>query len=177
MCLDFSSINFFQAYLEDVIADDSSIRKQDGSRALRSVCQNRIGRDVAWDWLRNDYNRIRSYFGLKSGIGGPIEDMVTSIASDFNTKLKLEELQEFYDEHVDDFGVDNRAIQKAIQMVKANINWMSTNYNTIADWLNNRSPDETTTSEPVTTPSKSSHTSSNAICILFTCIASLISIK
>ena len=127
------------------IADDSKIRKQDASSALRSVCRNRIGRDVAWNWLRSDYDRIRAYFGPKVGIIGPIEDMVVTIASDFNSKFEFDELEEFYAQHIDDFGVNNRGIEKAIQKVKANINWMDNNYETIVDWLNNRTPNPPTT--------------------------------
>ena len=132
------------------IAEDSEIRKQDASSALRSVSRNRIGRDIAWDWVRNDYDRISAYFGPKVGIGGPIEEMVVTIASDFNTKLKLEELKKFYSQHTDDFGTNNREIQKAIQKVKANMNWMDNNYETIVDWLENRNPIEytTTTEDP-----------------------------
>ena len=127
-----------QAYLEMTIEDNSKIRKQDASSALRSVCRNRIGRDVAWDWLRSEYDRIRAYFGPKLGIGGPIEDMVVIIASDFNSNFKLTELEEFYNEHIDDFGTNNMVIKKAIQKVKANINWMDNNYATIVEWLQNR---------------------------------------
>ena len=127
------------------IADDSKIRKQDASSALRSVCRNRIGRDVAWNWLRSDYDRISAYFGPKVGIGGPIEDMVVTIANDFNSKFELDELEDFYNQHIDDFGANNREIEKAIQKVKANINWMDNNYETIVDWLNNRTPNPPTT--------------------------------
>lgn len=81
------------------------------------------------------------------GIGGAIESITQTIASDFNTQLKLEELQQFYEEHIDDFGMDNRDINKAIQTTKANINWVDTNYETIVTWLQNRTRDndETTT--------------------------------
>ena len=123
-----------------MIAEDSEIRKQDASSALRSVCRNRIGRDIAWDWLRSEYDRIRTYFGANAGTGGPIEDMVTTIASDFNTELKLNELEDFYNQHIDDFGVENREIKKAIQTAKANINWMKMNYDVIVEWLENRIP-------------------------------------
>ena len=137
---DFLSCYFLilQAYLEMTIEDNSKIRKQDGIRAILSVCRNRIGRDVAWDWLRSEYDRISTYFGRKLGIGSPIEDMVVTIASDFNSNFKLNELEEFYNEHIDDLGTNNRLIKKAIQKVKANINWMDNNYETIVEWLQNR---------------------------------------
>jgi aminopeptidase N len=149
------------------IADDSKIRKQDASSALRSVCRNRIGRDVAWDWIRSDYDRIRTYFGPNVGIGGPIEDMVVTIASDFNTKFGLDELEEFYNQHIDDFGANNRDINKAVQKVKANINWMDNNYETIVDWLKNRIPNEPTTT--TTIASKGSRFSFSTIITLSTC--------
>ena len=128
----------FQAYLELVIANNSEIRKQDARYALMSVCKNKIGRDVAWDWVRGNYEKIRTYFLPRSGIGGPIELMVVTIASDFNTDLQLHELEEFYEQHIAYFKKENREIMKAIQNVKANINWREKNYDTIASWLENR---------------------------------------
>ena len=119
--------------------------------------------------MRSEYDRIRTYFGPNSGTGGPIEDMVTTIASDFNTELKLGELEEFYDQHIDDFGIDNRGIKKAIQKTKANINWMKMNYDIIVDWLENHIP---TTPPPTTKgpPSKGSYLYLNLQSVLFSCL-------
>ena len=94
--------------------------------------------------------------------------MVTTIASDFNTDLKLGELERFYNEHVDDFGVDNRSIKKAIQNTKANINWMKMNYDIIVNWLENHVP---TTGPPTTngpsTTGKASNSHLNLLSVVF----------
>ena len=48
------------------IDPDSGIRKQDGSEVINSVATNSIGRDLAWNWLRNDWDRISAYYDPKS---------------------------------------------------------------------------------------------------------------
>ena len=118
--------------------------------------------------LETEDDRIRTYFGPNSGTGGPIEDMVTTIASDFNTELKLGELEGFYNQHVADFGVDNRGIKKAIQNTKANINWMKMNYDIIVDWLENHVPTTpTSTTNGPSTTGKASNSHVNRLSVIF----------
>ena len=90
---------FLQKYLDLAIDPDSAIRKQDAMSAIISVSKNRIGRDVAWNWLRNDFERIASYFG--DSITTAVGDIILSVASDFNTKLKIDELKNFVEQHSD----------------------------------------------------------------------------
>ena len=45
-------------YLEMAFSGDSGIRSQDSSRVFSSVARNDVGRSVAWDYLRQNWNTI-----------------------------------------------------------------------------------------------------------------------
>ena len=115
------------------IDSDSGIRKQDGSTVIRSVATNSIGRDLVWNWLRNDWTRIAKYYDPKSS--KTISRVITTITSNFNTDLKLMELQEFYDEKGTELGRAKRNTLISLQNVKANVQWMKDNYQKITIWL------------------------------------------
>ena len=111
----------------------SGIRKQDGSTVIRSVATNSIGRDLVWNWLRNDWTQISSYYDPKSS--KTISRVIQTITSNFNTQLKLKELQEFYDEKGAELGRAKRNTLISLQNVKANVKWMKDNYQKITSWL------------------------------------------
>ena len=118
------------------IDSNAGIRKQDGSTVISSVARNQIGRDIAWNWLRNEWNRISAHFGARRG--KTIGRVVKAISSDFNTPLKLKELKEFYADHELELGSAKRNTLISIQNVKANVKWMKDNYHMISDWLKSK---------------------------------------
>ena len=120
------------------IDSHSGIRKQDGSTVIRSVATNSIGRDLVWNWLRNDWIRISTYYDPKSS--KTLSRVITTITSDFNTELKLKELQEFYDEKGTELGRAKRNTLISLQNVKANVKWMKDNYQKITSWLKEQNP-------------------------------------
>ena len=115
------------------IDPNSGIRKQDGSTVIKSVATNSIGRDLAWNWLRNDWERISSYYNPKST--KTISRVIKTLTSDFNTSLKLKELEGFYRDHEKELGRAKSNLLSSIQNVKANVRWMKENFNKISDWL------------------------------------------
>ena len=131
--VDWISCFLFQRYLEMTIDPDSGIRKQDGSEVINSVATNSIGRDLAWNWLRNDWDRISAYYDPKST--KTISRVIKTLTSDFNTSLKLKELEGFYRDHESELGRAKSNLLTAIQNVKANVRWMKENYSKISDWL------------------------------------------
>ena len=126
-------IILLQRYLEMSIDPNSGIRKQDGSTVIKSVATNSIGRDLAWNWLRNDWERISSYYNPKST--KTISRVIKTLTSDFNTSLKLKELEGFYRDHEKELGRAKSNLLSSIQNVKANVRWMKENFNKISDWL------------------------------------------
>ena len=98
--------------------------------------------------MRNNFDEIKSYFDIS--FGGSIGRIVLAVTNDFNTKLKLDELNYFYQQHIVDFGGNNRDVNKAVQRTKASVNWVLNSYETIVDWLHNRTPDDVETTTAVT---------------------------
>ena len=115
------------------IDPNSGIRKQDGSTVIKSVARNQIGRDIVWKWLRNDWNRISTYYNPKTS--KTIARVIKTITSDFNTPLKLNELKVFHQHFASELGSAKRNTLISIQNVKANVKWMNDNYDMISNWL------------------------------------------
>ncbi|XP_059089638.1 aminopeptidase N-like [Tigriopus californicus] len=122
-----------QKYLDMVLDPDSSIRSQDGSRVVSSVANNVVGRDLAWGWVQEEWDRIVEVFD--TAISSSVGRFVTSCTSSFNRPQQLAELEQFYDDHLDTLGTAKRDTENAIQTTKANIDWMNQYYQVIVDWL------------------------------------------
>ena len=119
------------------IDPSAGIRKQDGSTVIKSVATNPVGRDLVWNWLRNDWKRISAFHNPKSS--KTISRVMKAITSNFNTPLKLTELEEFYHDHEAELGRAKSNTLISIQNVKANVKWMTDNYQKISLWLKSKS--------------------------------------
>ena len=119
------------------IDKNSGVRKQDGSRVIISVATNSVGRDLVWNWLRNDWKRISTYYNPKTG--RTISKVIKRLTSEFNTPLKLKELEDFYSNHESELGRAKTNTVSSIQTTKANVNWMESNYQKISTWLKTKS--------------------------------------
>ena len=98
--------------------------------------RNIVGRYIAWDWLRANWDRVLSYY--PTAISSSMSRIIQSVSQDFNTKFELASLQEFIEKNKDDLGAANRTAEKAVQSCKANIRWMDNHYKTVIDWLQPR---------------------------------------
>merc|ERR1712154_697478 len=105
-------------YLEMSLTEDSGVRKQDGYRVIVGVSRNLIGRYIAWNWIRDNWDRL-----------------INGVAKDFNTPFELAELETFIVDHEDELGSAGRDAKQMVESTKANINWMNQHYQTIVDWL------------------------------------------
>ena len=126
---------------------NSGIRKQDGAMVIASVASNRIGRDLTWDWLRSNWDKISAYFD--TAISSSVGHVIQSIASDFSSELKLKELSEFYETNKAGLGTARKATKIAIQWVRVNIKWMKNNYETIVNWLTDQLADTPIDRRPI----------------------------
>ncbi|XP_076040625.1 aminopeptidase N-like isoform X3 [Oratosquilla oratoria] len=118
-------------YLDIAFTPNLGVRKQDASSVFRSVAYNSVGRYLAWDYLRDQWERITDYFGMFKSLG----DVIEAASNDFNTKLERKELIQFRDEHKDKLGTAKRAIEQAIERTSNNIAWKDANHATIEKWL------------------------------------------
>ena len=122
-----------QRYLDRVMDPSGGIRKQDGAKILARIGENKIGRDITWDWIRSNWKYISSYFD--TSISSYLGRAISAITSDFNTDLQLQELEDFYHTNKAYLRTAERQTKNAIQWVRVNNAWMKRNFGTIVNWL------------------------------------------
>ncbi|XP_047482307.1 aminopeptidase N-like isoform X1 [Penaeus chinensis] len=119
-------------YLDMAFTEGSGIRKQDASQVFAAVARNDVGRYLAWNFLRDQWQQIADYYG--SGFFA-IARIIKAATISFNTKLELAELELFKEDHAGQLGTATRAVDQAIERTENNIKWMDDNYEVIMKWL------------------------------------------
>ncbi|KAL5283636.1 hypothetical protein ACFFRR_006103 [Megaselia abdita] len=105
------------------------IRKQDIFRVFAAVSSNAVGQQLAFDFVRSNWDEIKAY------LGSTMNNMYTILSfptKKMNTKYQLIELEDFIKQK---FSETPRSIQQTIEQIKVNIDWMDSNYETIVNWL------------------------------------------
>jgi len=118
-------------YLNMSLTAGSGVRRQDGSKVIGSVARNTIGRYLAFNFLRDKWELVKSYFTGFSAIGNTVK----AISGSFNTDFDLSELKAFQKARVGDLGTSERAVKQAIEAGLVNVQWMEQNYETVWTWL------------------------------------------
>merc|ERR1719167_339337 len=119
-------------YLNMSITEGSGVRKQDGSKVIGSVASNTVGRYLAFNFIRENWNTITEYL---SGGFSSLRRTIKSVAKSFNTAFDISELKDFETKHSAELGTSKRALKQAIEAGKANVKWMEAYYETISAWL------------------------------------------
>ena len=138
--------------------NSSDITVEDATRAIVSTCYSPIGRNVTWNWFRKNYDAIKHYFGDDMFLGHVAGSILESVSADFNTVLKLEEFESFYQDHIEDLE-NNRQVAMTQKRTKANVVWMDNNYETVMNWFER--VNEFTTPAPTTMSSTEKTTTSS----------------
>lgn len=119
-------------YLSMIITNNTTIRKQDGDVAFIAVAKNIIGNQLAFEFLRNNWNDIANYFG---GTFERVGAMIKSLAPLLNSRQQLEQLKQFKDEVKNNLGANGGAFDQCIEIVKHNVEWMRRSYKSVEIWL------------------------------------------
>ena len=123
----------FQKLLDLATDVKGVIRKQDSRYIISGVANNKVGRDLAWNWLRGNWAHIYNFY--KSGSVSSAGSLIATCASTFNNDFELQELEEFYRDKLNELGSGKRSAESAIQKTKANVKWMREHYEEITGWL------------------------------------------
>lgn len=111
--------------------DETKVKAQDTSYVFNYVANyNSIGRTVAWNFLKENWDDIYtqfkdSFFTLRRIFSG--------VTAGFTTQYELDKMKEFIKEKSPENGV--RIIQQSEEKIKANIEWLNGNEKSIDDWL------------------------------------------
>jgi aminopeptidase N len=119
-------------YLSWITSNTSGIRKQDGARVFVAVANNVVGHSLAFNFLRDNWDVIHSYYGVAFS---SISRMVSASATYMNTHLQLSQLEKLRDDHADHLGTTTQSFQQAIETVRANVQWMDNSYDEVSEWL------------------------------------------
>ncbi|XP_037296627.1 aminopeptidase N-like [Manduca sexta] len=115
-------------YLELALRNDSGIRKQDVVRVFSAVAGTAIGQPIAFNFIRANWQRLRSFVGSIS----TLNLIVKVVTRRLNQRHEYEELKRFVTESCSDLG---RPVQQVLESISANVQWRERNYQTIVDWL------------------------------------------
>ncbi|KAG5672285.1 hypothetical protein PVAND_002422 [Polypedilum vanderplanki] len=120
-------------YLERTLENDG-IRKQDTFRVFSAVSNNVWGQSIAFNFIKNNWKRIRNHFGVGSPMS-TLNSLIKFVTKGMTDKNQLDDLKRFDDKELK----QGRTLKQAIEQAEANILWLNKNYKKIVDWLKENS--------------------------------------
>ncbi|XP_076074224.1 glutamyl aminopeptidase-like [Mytilus galloprovincialis] len=124
------SVWLLRRYLE-YAKDESKVKAQDFFNVITYISRNPIGRSLAWDWVRSNWEYLVQRFTVFSRSLGRL---IPSIIIYFNTEFHLKEVEAFFKQYPD-AGAGERAREQALESIRGNIAWMSNYQDIISKWL------------------------------------------
>jgi len=119
-------------FLNMSLTEGSGIRKADGRSVISRIAINLVGRDLAFDFIRDKWDRVVDYYGsLSFAMAG----LMKNVLSQRNTEFSLNEIETFYEKNSDTLSSAEREVKQAIEGTRGNIKWMENNYEIIYAWL------------------------------------------
>ncbi|XP_031426423.1 endoplasmic reticulum aminopeptidase 1 [Clupea harengus] len=109
----------------------SVIQNQELPLVISTVCKSFAGYLYAWNFVKENWEKITQRFPIGSFA---IQNIIVSTTSQFSTKLQLQELQNFFSS-LKDKGSQMRSVEEAAETIKLNIQWMDKNLDTLRNWL------------------------------------------
>ncbi|XP_068523959.1 endoplasmic reticulum aminopeptidase 1 [Anas acuta] len=107
------------------------IKTQDLPHIIMYVARNPSGYQLAWTFLKENWEKLVEKFELGSN---SIATIVTGVTNKYSTRLQLAQVKEFFSS-LEEKSAQLRCIQQAIETIEDNIQWMDTNLNDIKTWL------------------------------------------
>ncbi|XP_054434595.1 endoplasmic reticulum aminopeptidase 1 [Pteronotus mesoamericanus] len=120
-------------WLLDQSFQGNVIKTQEFPGILRRIGRNPVGYPLAWQFLREKWNKLVEKFGLGSA---SIAYMVMGTTNQFSTRARLEEVKGFFSS-LKENGSQLRCVQQTIETIEENIRWMDKNFDKIRVWLQN----------------------------------------
>jgi len=116
----------------DYSLDTSKVRAQDTVQVITGVAANPNGGQLAWDFLRDNWDLLFARYG---GSISRAKSLLTGVLSGFQTQRRYDEVMDFFDGK--DLGSAELALAQALERIRNNILWINQNYNPIVSFLSN----------------------------------------
>jgi puromycin-sensitive aminopeptidase len=106
------------------------VRSQDTIRVVAGVAANPHGRDLAWEFVQENWQEFDRRYG---GGGFLIVRLIESVTSSFTTLTKEREVAEFFLAHP--VPAATRTVQQCLERIRINTRWLARNRMEAAAWL------------------------------------------
>ena len=118
-------------YLKWMFDESSGIKTQDAVFTFKAVATQNYGKDIAFNFLRENWVKIHSILGKQMSFG----HIVKSLDS-INSAFELELVREFFYRTIGNkVGSAKRAFLQTIEQIESNISWMKSYEHEIAEFL------------------------------------------
>jgi puromycin-sensitive aminopeptidase len=107
----------------------SGVRTHNTIGVVVGVASNRRGRDLAWDFLKDNWKEFDRRYG-KGGFGLM---RLVGIAARFTTQDKLEDVESFFQSNP--APAADRTVRQSLEAVKLNITWLAHNRQALSDYF------------------------------------------
>lgn len=107
------------------------VRSQDAPSIYISVARNFYGRDLAWNFLKTNWQTINERYN----IGGHLLEWFVAPFSRFTTKAQAKEYEQFFKKHP--APNVSRTIQQVLERINSNEAWIRRDKKNIESWLKN----------------------------------------
>lgn len=131
LALSFTRNNDKLQWLLDQGLRGDIIKTQDLPHIIVYVARNPSGYQLAWRFLKENWEKLVEKFELGSS---SIATIVTGVTNQYSTRLQLAQVKEFFSS-LEEKSAQLRCIQQAIETIEDNIQWMDKNFNDIKTWL------------------------------------------
>jgi puromycin-sensitive aminopeptidase len=110
----------------------SEVRSQDTPSVISAVAGNRRGRDLAWQFVKDNWNELDRRYGR----GGFSIMRLVGITGGFTAIERAAEVEEFFKSHPAPSAA--RTIQQSLERIRLNAKWLEKNRKPIGEWLANK---------------------------------------
>lgn len=122
-------------YLNMSLTEGSGIRSQDGRTVVSNIASNNIGRDITFDFIRENWDVVLEYY---AGSSFAISGLLKNVLKDRNTQFDIDEIVQFQTTQEGKLSTGEREVKQAIEKGQNNLQWMKGNYVTIFEYLKAR---------------------------------------
>ena len=124
----FETPDLLQETLERSLKPED-VRTHDTIRVVSGVAVNRYGRDMAWEFLKENWPE----FDRRYGEGGFALMSVVSFTARFTTQDKMEDVERFFKDNP--APAAERTIRQSLERIRLNIAWLEKSRADLASWL------------------------------------------
>lgn len=121
--------------LTDLMLDTKVVKTQDTIRWYIYLLRNRYVRDIAWQWLVDNWDWVIKQFGGSKSY----DDFARYTATLFNSDQHLKQYREFFEPKANDPAL-KRAIKIGVNEITAKNEWRKRDQVAVTEWLSQYSP-------------------------------------